>query len=179
MLVYIDLIQEEEKEKYGEGYIPPSKEHPAGNPVPRASNGKSPPPPPPIPSSTKPPRSPAQASLPTPAPTNFSSPWPCDICTLVNPSTYLVCDACGTERPSPPSSPHLQPTIPHHPTKTSKPPKSNPLIKKSALENLRIIEEQAKKVPEKPMGWVCGRCGNWMESMWWTCAECGGMKNSS
>lgn len=31
MLAYIDLVQEEEREKYGEAYIPPSRENPAGS----------------------------------------------------------------------------------------------------------------------------------------------------
>ncbi|KAL9629364.1 MAG: hypothetical protein Q9164_006913 [Protoblastenia rupestris] len=31
MIAYIDLVQEEEREKYGDAYVPPSKENPAGS----------------------------------------------------------------------------------------------------------------------------------------------------
>lgn len=197
MLAYIDLIQEEEREKYGEDYIAPSKDNPAGSQggKPQASSAlrspSNPPrempsrprpsstkpsratPPPPIPKSTKP----ITAPPPKAEPIDLTDDWTCDICTLVNPSTYLVCDACGTEPPSPPSS---RSNSQQPPTATShQSSKTNPLSKKSALENLRIIEEQAKKVPAKPMGWVCQRCGNFMESQWWTCAACGCMKATS
>lgn len=184
MLAYIDLIQEEEREKYGDAYVPPSNENPAGSQGSKSqgtiSQASTPLPPPP-PSSTKP-------ASPQPEPIDLTrnpGDWTCDICTLVNPSTYLVCDACGTEPPSPPSSPHPKPNPRANNThdSRSKSPltgKTTPLTsKKSALENIRIIEAQAKKVPEKPMGWMCRRCGNWMEQQWWTCAACGGMKASS
>ena len=135
MLAYIDLIQEEEREKYGKDYIPPSKDNPAGShqntssstprPIksePSASSTK-----PPIPTATKPtPAITAGATIPThifdlddpSSATDFSSSWTCTICTLVNPPAYLSCDACGTDRPSPPPAPRRQPTPPSSETYT-------------------------------------------------------------
>ncbi|KAJ9227431.1 hypothetical protein DTO169C6_72 [Paecilomyces variotii] len=103
MQAYIELLQEEEREKYGESYIPPSQELPAG---PRTTLS-----PPPVPEGSKP-------MLPTPARSSstpqgpsgqisnnasYDQPWTCPICTLENPPAYLCCDACTTERPVPSS----------------------------------------------------------------------------
>lgn len=179
MLAYIDLIEEEEREKYGDAYVPTTSENPAGSqgavsraPKPSKSND-----PPPIPRSTKPHSTPPLVDLTTSAPPFSDRSWTCDICTLVNPSTYLCCDACSTERPTPPSSPKLQPSSRQAQTP---PKKSNPLTnKKSAIDNLKIIEKAAAAKPKGPMGWLCHNCDNWMESEWWTCASCGSMKLTS
>lgn len=165
MLAYIDLIQEDEKEKYGNSYVPPSSENPAGSQGAGSTSSSNTPS---VPVATKPP--------PTVDLTPDGS-WTCDVCTLVNPSTYLCCDACSTERPTPPSSPAKKPPVKSHPPETLT--KTNPLARKSAIDNLKIIEKQAAAVPPKPMGWLCHRCGTWMESQWWTCAACGVMKESS
>ncbi|CAL8575369.1 hypothetical protein XPA_001297 [Xanthoria parietina] len=154
MLAYIDLVQEEEREKYGNGYIPPSKDNPAGS----------------------------QASA-----ADFSSSWTCNICTLVNPPNYLCCDACGTDRPSPPSSPVRPPAS----TSRSSGSASNTNItasgnrsrlpdKTSKFENIRALNaEIARKAQAQPVGWQCAGCANWMENQWWTCGNCGMMKTSS
>lgn len=200
MQAYIDLIQEEEREKYGENYIPVSKENPAGSQgYPPASSGKSKSPPPPIiPASTKPTSSSPLIDLTTPEPNPDS--WTCEICTLINPTTHLCCDACATERPwspSPPKStsePHplsfssSSSTSPKNPPKTTKtnPPKNHPstststttLTPKNSIRSLAALGAQEAKA-SKPLGWLCHRCGNWMESEWWTCAGCGSMKLSS
>lgn len=168
MMAYIDLIQEEEKERYGDRYIPPSKENPAGSQGMSSASktrntGQEPPPipnlgkpiippseknptssqegrsstsqprnpnnqePPPAPNSTRPIDLTSDPPVPNP---NF---WACDICTLVNPSVYLCCDACGTERPessfpsfqNPTSTPtSFRPTP--TPTPTSSRPKPTP-----------------------------------------------------
>ncbi|CAK7237982.1 hypothetical protein SEUCBS140593_010238 [Sporothrix eucalyptigena] len=150
-----ELVQEDEKARLGDRYVPPTAERPeggggllsvsAGNNQTRNRRGSSSspiiiddsprhhrpaPPPPPPPArvrrssiSAPPPgtatRHPAPVS-PGPAPnsnshgysshrpssgsSSFSSSrgWTCNICTLHNPSTYLVCDACGVEKPSSP-----------------------------------------------------------------------------
>lgn len=213
MLAYIDLIQEEEKQKWGDAYLPPSKENPLGsqgspikiedqpstsynpNPEPRErfSGTK-----PPIPTSTKPPlpppaslpsspsskphpepSAPSQSSNPTPQPPPPTSTWTCEICTLVNPSTYLCCDACTAERPFPPSS---------SPTNPPKPPTTTPSTRalptsirdsnaKKAVRSLLSLE--ATTSAQRPDGWVCHACGTYMENQWWTCAGCGVMKLSS
>ena len=175
ILAYIDLINEEEKEKYGDAYVPTSSENPAGSQgaLPRPSNSSKSKDPPPGRVSRKP--TPPVIDLTSTNPSDGS--WTCDICTLVNPSTYLCCDACSTERPTQPSSPEQRPSS----RQTQTPPKkSKPLTnKKSAIENLKMIEKAAASKPQKPMGWLCHSCGNWMESEWWTCAGCGSMKLAS
>ena len=176
ILAYIDLIEEEEKEKYGDAYLPTSSENPAGSQgaPPRASNSSRSTHTPPVRTTTKP--TPTVVDL-TSAASSSDGSWTCNICTLVNPSTYLCCDACSTERPTPPSSPNL---LPSSRQEQVLPKKTNPLTnKKSAIENLKIIEKAAASKPQKPLGWLCHSCGNWMESEWWTCAACGSMKLTS
>ena len=207
MQAYIDLVQEDEMEKWGDSYVPPSKEHPAGS---QGSSDKSAslkpndgaatasklatsnsenPPSPAIPTSTKPFPTPIDIifSPSTPKPLLSSSDtWTCDICTLVNPSTYLVCDACGTEKPSPPPSPQNRPPQPQrsshsqiHPSTSnrSQPAKiSTNTVGKKSVKALVTLDRAAEK---KPLGWLCATCGNWMEAEWWTCNGCGGMKETS
>ncbi|KAL8830895.1 MAG: hypothetical protein Q9170_005526 [Blastenia crenularia] len=192
MLAYIDLIQEEEREKYGKDYLPPSKENPAGSyqssPI-KSEPGTSSKPL--IPCATKP--APAGASIPThifdlddPASAaDFSSSWTCNICTLVNPPNYLSCDACGTDRPSPPPSPRKPPssrrTGINPPNNLSTSIERSKIPKKSdKLDNIRQLNaEIERKAQTQPVGWQCFGCGNWMESQWWTCGRCGMMKATS
>ena len=199
MIAYIDLVQQEEKEKYGSGYRPPSKDNPAG-PRGAPSDGASDQgvKKPPIPHSTKPHPS---ASDPPPifdlddpsSAADFSASWACDICTLVNPPTFLSCDACGTDRPSPPPSPKRinQSTSTSngnsssHIRNSSKPrdagKQPTPLPKKSdKYENLKSLNAAIEqKAQSQPVGWQCGACRNWTESQWWTCGRCGMMKSRS
>ncbi|KAL9099588.1 MAG: hypothetical protein Q9163_004932 [Psora crenata] len=204
MLAYIDLVQEEERQKYGDAYIPPSKENPAGNRGDLATKTKaediasaelsrlkaeqrSRNPVPTIPTSTKPNSKFLSASHTKPkprastidlinpslAPTPTS--WTCNICTLVNPATYLYCDACGIERPSPPSTPAPSQPLPDR----SKPSSIHDSNAVKAVRTLKELDEREKKKPQKPLGWLCHRCGQFMEQEWWTCANCGEMKTSS
>lgn len=196
MIAYIDLVQEEEKSKYGDAYIPPSKENPAGSqggfnkiksePGTR-SNGA-----PPVPASTKPvpyttntaDPGHGQSTLPhytqppsTKGPEPSSDSWTCEICTLVNPTNYLCCDACSTERPSPPHSPAPRSqTIGSTQARPSSVRDSN---SKKAVKSLMSLDATTSQLPKKPIGWCCHSCGNFMESEWWTCARCGSMKQSS
>ena len=210
MLAYIDLVQEEEQEKYGKDYLPPSRENPAGSrgrDVGRSraeqvaaselaqikADEKTKNPTPPVPTTSKPhlpPRSPpppqssSSASelidLTNPALYPSTDSWACEICTLINPPTHLVCDACGIERPSKP--------VPEPNANVKKLPErqktdSSISIKEGnaakAVRKLREIDEKAKMKAQGPMGWLCGRCGQFMEREWWTCANCGEMKTSS
>ncbi|KAL8912329.1 MAG: hypothetical protein Q9171_002616 [Xanthocarpia ochracea] len=206
MLAYIDLVQEEEREKYGKNYVPPSKDNPAGSqdrspfarsqPKPESSQ----PLPPSIPQSSKP--TSGGASVPThifdlddPASAaDFSSSWTCNICTLVNPPNYLSCDACGTDRPSPPPSPiqsHRSPPAPPSRNSGSTSNNNNNDVVKSSnhsrlpnkaskFENIRSLNaEIERKAQAQPVVWQCMGCGNWMENQWWTCGSCGMMKARS
>ena len=196
MLAYIDLVQEEEMDKYGDAYIPPSQENPAGSqggfnkiksePGTRSSRA------PPIPASTKP-TSPAAynaglgygqtppTSYTQPPPTNSqarsSDSWTCEICTLVNPSSYLCCDACTAERPPLPPSPVPKPQKAG--STQAFPSSIRDSNSKKAVKSLMSLDATTSQLPEKPIGWSCHACGNFMESMWWTCARCGRMKQSS
>lgn len=197
MQAYIDLVQEDEMEKWGDSYVQPSKEHPAGSqgssdkpaltdpisrpggtslkPAPSSSRN----PPLPIPTSTKPFPSPMDiifsSSPPNPSSTPPTDAWICDICTLVNPSTYLVCDACSTEKPAPPPSPSRRPKP--FPSRHSEPAKiSTNAVGKKSVKALATLNKAAAT---KPLGWLCQWCGNWMEAEWWTCSGCGCMKQSS
>lgn len=196
MIAYIDLVQEEERDKYGDAYIPPSKENPAGSqggfskiksePAPRSNRA------PPIPASTKP-ISPTthnagpsygQNTLTTHTqspPTTTQAPpsdsWTCEICTLVNQANYLCCDACTTERPSLPSLPVPNPQ--KIPSTQALPTSIRDSNSKKAIKSLMSLDATVSQLPQKPIGWNCHSCGNFMESEWWTCARCGNMKQSS
>lgn len=128
MQAYIDLIQEEERERFGGYYSPPSAENPAG---PRGKNTE--------PNKAKSlmqqqrqieeeilkekqsnsiepaqsmPRTPSSSSSRTVSPMPRPQPekqqpveealktWTCEVCTLINPLIYLTCDACAVERPT-------------------------------------------------------------------------------
>ncbi len=213
MLAYIDLVQEEEKQKWGDAYLPPSKENPLGSqgspikledepstsyspdprqrsfghkpPIPTSTKPSLPPASLPFPSPNPPPQSPvpSQPSNPTPQPTPPSQPptdtWTCEICTLVNPSTYLCCDACTTERPfTPPPSTNSTTTI-TTPSTRAIPASIRDSNAKKAVRSLMSLDATSAQQAQKPEGWVCHGCGTYMESQWWTCAGCGVMKLSS
>ncbi|OJD27536.1 hypothetical protein ACJ73_01074 [Blastomyces percursus] len=175
---YIELIQEEEKEQYGNSYIPPSGSHPAG---PRASLS-----PPPIFRDTKPKTSAPQQQNPSDSPfidltgDSVTDPegWACPVCTLVNPASFLCCDACTSERP-----PSTKPLV--TPEKFVKRARIEPqsstgnIAQKPRNKAIQALLSLEKKIPRKPLGWVCHSCGAFMETQWWTCSACGTMKQSS
>ncbi|KAL9007542.1 MAG: hypothetical protein Q9173_007214 [Seirophora scorigena] len=201
MLAYIDLIQEEEREKYGNNYIPPSKDNPAGSRQSDATVKREPGPTskPQIPTFTKASASAAGAAVPThiidlddpTSAANFSASWICNICTLVNPPNYLCCDACGMDRPSPPPSPPSRKSPGennnnhNHPNNLATSNERSRAIpsasrKSEKFENIRQLNaEIERKAQAQPVGWQCFGCGNWMESQWWTCGRCGLMKTRS
>ncbi|KAI4158849.1 MAG: hypothetical protein LQ342_007085 [Letrouitia transgressa] len=205
MLAYIDLVQQEEREQYGESYIPPSKENPAGSHGARAagepqnptSERKSTGSQPANPTSSTDPSN--VIDLDDPKSTRSSTEsWTCDICTLVNPPSYLCCEACETERPSlPPSSSSPAPPVRPSPSnRTSSASRSSDSRKQHNYhQNVHDVEKSKKKdtfanikslnaaierkAQQQPVGWQCHGCGNWMENHWWTCAACGSMKLTS
>jgi DNA-dependent metalloprotease WSS1 len=176
-----ELFQEEEKEKYGDSYIPPSAENPSGNGGMSITDNATPA------LSTAPSATTRSAST-TPArtgpsqtrpisrlvrdnPTNSkpskpsstisigSSPaepedlWACPICTYHNPITYLSCDACTAEKPA----------------NTLKVPKT-PAAR---------VSNQTKPPIPKSKTWICHNCRMEMDNEWWTCSACFTMKLSS
>ncbi|PGH07236.1 hypothetical protein AJ79_06340 [Helicocarpus griseus UAMH5409] len=175
---YIDLIQEEEKEQYGNSYIPPSANLPAG---PRSSLS-----PPPVPQHTKP--KPDTTAQPKPSNTTLvdltedsnSDPesWACPICTLVNPATFLCCDACASERPQP-ARPSTSAERSVKRARTEPQSSTSGISRKPRDKAVQALLSLEKKTPDKPLGWVCHSCGAFMETKWWTCSACGTMKQSS
>ncbi|KAF3355968.1 hypothetical protein VdG1_06706 [Verticillium dahliae VDG1] len=105
-----ELVQEEEKQKYGNYYVPPSAQHPEGSQggavMPNHGGPLPLPPPPSVPApETRPPTS-GSALQPLASSSRASTDqslttqkgWTCGLCTLHNPATFLACDACGTQR---------------------------------------------------------------------------------
>lgn len=198
MQAYIEMIQEEEREKYGSSYVPPSQQNPAGprsNVYPESMR------PPPIPSRTKPLKRFASSGTLSGTSSELISergredeePWNCQICTLENPPAYLCCDACGTERPTPSltAQSRLVADSRRVSTKreTSKPRSrlaSEALANNDASRVLSFKSDTSEKIAglerssaKKPLGWLCHVCGAFMETEWWTCSACGTMKAAS
>lgn len=200
MQAFIELIQEEEREKYGSSYVPPSQENPAGpqtgaSPAPSSSHDTAP--------------TPSAAATPVETTgvldhaadnSSYEAPWSCPTCTLENPPNFLCCDACAAERPVPlndrPTETQQRPVI--RGSTRLEPPrqKKRPLQddaneemdestpretfvfrnKTRALDSLASLDRDANK---RPLGWLCNSCGTFMETQWWTCSCCGKMKPSS
>ncbi|KAL2007975.1 hypothetical protein VTN00DRAFT_7957 [Thermoascus crustaceus] len=187
MEAYIEMIQEEERERYGSSYVPPSQDNPAG---PQTSRS-----PPPVPESTKP-KPPSQSLqafsegdlvYSTSDNESYDHPWTCPICTLENPANFLCCDACASERPQPSKSKSASENrvqasgLPASRSASRKPTRpstgSNTLkFRTSSVEMLEALDRSRQK---RPLGWVCHKCGAFMETEWWTCSSCGTMKQSS
>ena len=175
---YIELIQQEERERYGSSYIPPSESNPEGH---RSFMS-----PPPIPESTKPSSSSQVPPSPEPAhlisdSSAYEKPWACPTCTLENPPNFLCCDACAAERPRPsnprsisgPAAPSRNKSKRPLRESTGKPSFNN---RTSAVESLKALDRNAQK---RPLGWVCQSCKSFMQTEYWTCSNCGLMKESS
>ncbi|KIW83572.1 hypothetical protein Z517_02817 [Fonsecaea pedrosoi CBS 271.37] len=124
MQAYIDMIQEEEAQMVGAGYVPPSQDNPIGGV--RKGNSIVPP----VdtrslreeqlqierqlqqqqsrPGKEYEPETKPKATNPNTPPLNHPPPelpqdeetWTCEVCTLINPINYLLCGACETERPA-------------------------------------------------------------------------------
>lgn len=199
MQAFIELIQQEEREKYGSSYIPPSQENPAGPQTAALLDPSSS-------SQTGPARS-SETILGKTAGvrdltdnSSYEAPWSCPTCTLENPPNFLCCNACAAERPAPsnqkPLEPQREPAIrhtapPERPRHNKRPlqedekeandesiPRDTFTFKNRtrALDTLAYLDRDANK---KPLGWICTSCGSFMETQWWTCSCCGKMKPSS
>ncbi|GAB1191938.1 WLM domain-containing protein [Aspergillus pseudonomiae] len=180
MQAYIDLIEEEERERYGPSYVPPSHENPAG---PRSTLS-----PPLVPESTRPtmPSQPPEPIDLTVDDSLFEAPWTCPACTLENPASFLCCDACTAERPRPSntrsvSGPAKIPSSSGSQNKNKRRRSyldGQPTFKNrtNAVETLAALE---RKTAKRPLGWVCQFCETFMEAEWWTCSNCGTMKANS
>ncbi|KAI5236570.1 putative zinc metallopeptidase [Aureobasidium subglaciale] len=86
--------------------------------------------------------------------------WTCRRCTCINSKTYLVCDACGDERPA-------------FMAQTSG---SSNVVRKNDTHTT-LGEKRTPK--ERTPGWHCRECGTFVEHKWWCCTLCGLMKDRS
>lgn len=196
MEAYIELLQEEEQEKYGQNYVPPTNANPIGRrnpsklsstsssvPQPSLTSPCSPMSPPPIPTFSRLPsiskpvgRSPAAdfnvpgppSSMPTSA-TSYNDSWSCPICTLNNPPTYLCCDACCTQRP-----------VPTRPPETpSGPPSSLPVPKKSSSALGSNVNLQRKSSYDNMARFArAAREAELRRPIGWSCHSCGSFMES-
>lgn len=87
-----ELVQENEKERLGDAYIPPSAENPGGYRDGSVVSGQR--------------WHHAPGAVEVAPSSRASSPggpsfWVCEACTLHNPLQHLCCGACGAERPEP------------------------------------------------------------------------------
>jgi DNA-dependent metalloprotease WSS1 len=193
-----ELVQEDEKERYGGAYIPPSATNPTGNggggmlPAARPSSRG------PLPIKTAPP-------TPTPAPPTVKRPT-----TIrqdsTRPLSRLVYEQSGSGSARSSSS-TLNNSSPH-PTKSSQTMWEcpvctchNPLsyLSCDACTTERLAEDflvfvegppprpvstrslkpAASVGAAKPKTWTCHMCSTVMEDKWWTCSSCATMKLSS
>jgi DNA-dependent metalloprotease WSS1 len=166
-----ELVQEDERAKYGDSYVPPSQANPQGSGGGMVIHGKEAGPsnPPPVPIATRP-------ALPAGPSREGVKGWSCEICTLDNPASYLCCDACGTERPE--SATHKMASQSQSAAKATR--TASDMSKNSSSSRTRTYVT-APPVATQPVvqSWQCSFCGMMMDRQWWTCSTCGKMKDSS
>ncbi|KAI1138073.1 WLM-domain-containing protein [Hypoxylon sp. FL0543] len=165
-----ELVQEDEKAKKGDNYIPPSTSTQTW-----ASGGTS--------TSTSGLRE-AENDRDR---GDGRSTWTCDICTLVNPVSFLCCDACGTERGEKATqslagrSSNKQRTFIDL---TQSPPanKRGDSASKTGprpTTGLSARQSQSTTPVKSPPTWTCSFCGRVRERQWWSCDLCGTIKQQS
>ncbi|KAK4216040.1 WLM domain-containing protein [Rhypophila decipiens] len=184
-----ELVQEDEKQKFGSSYVEPSAQNPAGDMFPdgdksqdqtsltkgESSKSSSSSGPPPVPAATRP------NQRPTASAENEPLTWTCQICTLVNKADFLCCAACENER-STEVSVELS-------KKDGKRPNTREVVDLTGSSPVRKRTKEEKKTAtggsNRPSNsaasstWTCSFCGRKMDSQWWTCATCARLKDSS
>ncbi|KAI2469568.1 WLM-domain-containing protein [Annulohypoxylon bovei var. microspora] len=168
-----ELVQEEEKAKKGDSYIPPSSSIQTWNNGASSSSSSAPGP------SRKPEKKPERSI----SRGDGRSTWTCDICTLVNPTSFLCCDACGMERGE-----KITQDFAGRSTKgqstfidlTQSPPankRSTPTSKPGSRSTAGPVVPLSTKPPAPT--WTCSFCGRVREKQWWSCDLCGSIKKQS
>ncbi|KAH8202792.1 hypothetical protein TruAng_003063 [Truncatella angustata] len=194
-----ELVQEDERVKYGESYQPVTARNPAGSarrwespqesPEQEAACAKKipPRPPPPVPD-TRP-------ALPMPSldtghvADSVPSSWTCQVCTLQNPLNYLCCDACGVERAEETSKELSQRTTKRQRTTTvdltgspergTKPPTQPEMSNSTKAATLQPGSLFDENLASRSKTWTCSFCGRVRDWNLWTCDLCGKVKESS
>ncbi|KAL8395879.1 hypothetical protein RB595_003356 [Gaeumannomyces hyphopodioides] len=171
-----ELVQEDEQRRLGSGYVPPSAENPTG------SGGR--------------------AALLEAEADWQDDQWTCGACTLLNPASYLCCDACGAERSGEADRDfsaraakrrrvhgdgggsggrEVVDLTQDSPPRATKPPAAST----AAAASRRTASgpgpgpASSHSARPRPATWDCSFCGTRMEHKWWTCLTCGKMKDSS
>lgn len=158
-----ELVQEDEKAKYGDSYVPPTAGNPAGNGGGDITRERPTPTQPPLP-----PQSRAERKDPEKEARSIPAIWTCEICTLENPLNYLSCDACGTERRG-----NATKDLAGNPSKR---PRTVIDLTQTDVKNTRSATSSSAQPPPKkspPQTWQCSFCGRIRERQWWTCDLCG------
>ncbi|ORY57134.1 WLM domain-containing protein [Pseudomassariella vexata] len=179
-----ELVQEDEKVKYGDSYVPATASNPTGSGGGIASGLRE--------ENQKKGQSSESQARPAEldqASENGNSPvptaWNCEVCTLENPLNYLCCDACGTERSEAVtkglierSSKRRRTTIDlTKPNSNLKPARAAALPTRPGPADPNA-PSQTKKHPAQST-WTCSFCGRVREKSWWSCDLCGKVKESS
>ncbi|PYI19249.1 zinc metallopeptidase [Aspergillus violaceofuscus CBS 115571] len=185
MEAVIDLIEQEEREKYGPSYIPPSQENPAG---PRSTLS-----PPPIPDSSRlgAPSHPQNPEDLISDDGSYNQPWSCPTCTLENPAEFLCCDACASARPRPSTNRSVsEPALTSAANTTDKSKsKKRPIGQSQSPSSQGTSKNKGRvKTPsstkseqanKRRLGRTCRACGSFMEIEWALCSTCGTAKQES
>ncbi|KAI1445917.1 WLM-domain-containing protein [Annulohypoxylon stygium] len=171
-----EVVQEEEMAKKGNNYIPPSSSIQIWDNGGSSSNS--------APGPSRPSKS-SQKSEKSVSRGNGISTWTCDICTLVNPTSFLCCDACGTERGekitqnlggrSTKSQPALIDLTQSPPANKRNTSTSKPGSRSAAGPPVPY----STKPPAPAPTWTCSFCGRVREKQWWSCDLCGTVKQKS
>ncbi|KAG6046888.1 hypothetical protein E4U39_000966 [Claviceps sp. Clav50 group G5] len=186
-----ELVQEDKEKRFGQSYVRPSAGNPQGKSggsvtpdriisSPRASGSK-------------------RAADDTTKAGQEPTIWVCGTCTLHNPTRYLCCDACGSQR-----TPFKRSRSEDQSRKFGK-LRSNTEVKSNSKATAATIDLTFESPPRKkrddakgridkgksqqtlttpcsnsaPFVWLCSFCGTAMERQWWTCSMCGKMKDNS
>ena len=108
----------------------------------------------------------ATSTAQLPSSSSLVHQWACEVCTCINPTQFLACDACGVERPRSVTKP--------------RPKRSQPSrIKSEPTSRADVKIKDSGSTLNQGLGWKCVNCGSFMEHQWWTCSACGMMKASS
>ncbi|KAH9893075.1 WLM-domain-containing protein [Xylariomycetidae sp. FL2044] len=174
-----ELVQEEEKAKKGDAYIPPTVVGQTGD---RSANN-----------TRQGPENNGRQGLPGQVEaerdamadkgidaTSTRGTWTCEICTLENPENFLCCDACTTERSDNNTRGLAE--------RSAKRPRTMVDLTRSEPEGTRTRRVPRSAPPPSaaagatkpvPQTWTCGFCGRVRERQWWSCDMCGTIKGSS
>lgn len=184
-----ELVQEDEKSKYGSSYRAATASNPAGSsrstqdrkPTPLSDTAKEP-------SALhrlaqQPSKTPSHDTMGRPessAPTS----WTCEICTLQNPVNHLCCDACGTEMTEEVARELEQRSAKRQRTAvvdlTESPAKDYRTALPAARPNTDSAAASQTSGSHGPKRtWSCSFCGRVRDWNLWSCDLCGKIKESS